>query len=144
MCATISTSPDLASVATPVTRPSASNFGAKAQAFLDLVGSSRVGANAASSVKQPDASRVRRAMALVSVAPPRSMVMKRTCSFGSSRNAPVNCVVTVSAPGFSTPRSDMHMCSASIITATPRGFRISSIAVAICEVRCSCVCSRRA
>src|SRR5690349_2512929 len=76
--------------------------------------------------------------------PPRSIVMKRTCSPGSSRNAPVKCVVTVSAPGFSTPRSDMHMCSASIITATPRGFRISSIAVATCDVRCSCVCRRRA
>src|SRR5262249_6860970 len=52
--------------------------------------------------------------------PPRTMVMKRTCSLLSSRNAPVKCVVTVRAPGFSTPRSDMHMCSASIMTATPR------------------------
>ena len=43
------------------------------------------------------------------------MVMKRTCSFGSSRNAPRNWAVTVAAPGFSTPRNDMHMCSASII-----------------------------
>src|SRR5471030_1668344 len=59
------------------------------------------------------------------------MVMKRTCSLASSRNAPVKYVVTVSAPGFSTPRSDMYICSASIITATPRGLRISSIAVAL-------------
>ena len=50
----------------------------------------------------------------------------------------------VDDPGFSTPRSDMHMCSASIITATPRGAKISSMAVAICEVIRSCVCSRRA
>ena len=75
---------------------------------------------------------------------PRTIVMKRTCSVGSSRNEPVNCVVTVERPGFCTPRSDMHICSASSITATPRGLRISSIAVAICEVRCSCVCRRLA
>ena len=36
------------------------------------------------------------------------------------------------------------MCSASSITATPRGFKTSSIAVTTCEVRCSCVCRRRA
>ena len=41
-------------------------------------------------------------------------------------------------------RSDMQVCSASISTATPRGFRTSSIAVATCEVRDSWVCSRRA
>ena len=37
------------------------------------------------------------------------------------------------APGFSTPRNDIHMCSASSITATPRGLSTSSIAVMICE-----------
>jgi len=75
---------------------------------------------------------------------PRTMVMKRTCWSGLSRNDPANWVVMVEEPGFSTPRNDMHMCSASSMTATPRGMRISSIAVAICEVRCSWVCSRRA
>ncbi len=34
---------------------------------------------------------------------------------------PENCVVSVEAPAFCTPRIDMHMCSASSITATPRG-----------------------
>ena len=53
-------------------------------------------------------------------------------------------VVMVDEPGFSTPRTDMHICSASSITATPRGFKISSMAVAIWEVMCSWVCSRRA
>ena len=72
----------------------------------------------------------------------RSMVMKRTSWLGSSRNRPEKCVVTVSEPSLRTPRIDMHMCSASIITATPRGLRTSSIAVAICEVMCSCVCRR--
>src|SRR5262245_25646284 len=75
---------------------------------------------------------------------PRSKVMKRTWSSGLSRKLPVKCVVMVEEPGFSTPRTDMHMCSASSITATPRGLRISSMAVAICEVMCSWVCSRRA
>ena len=73
----------------------------------------------------------------------RSRVMKRTCSLASLK-APVKWVVTVSAPGFVTPRSDMHMCSASIITATPRGRSTSSMAVATCEVMCSCVCRRLA
>ena len=35
--------------------------------------------------------------------------MKRTCSEGSSRNRPVNCVVIVAEPGFSMPRSEIHM-----------------------------------
>src|ERR1700674_1246143 len=69
---------------------------------------------------------------------------KRTCSAGSSRNTPVNWVVTVETPCFITPRMAMHRCSASIITAAPRGFRFSSIAFRICEVRCSWVCRRRA
>jgi len=58
------------------------------------------------------------------------MEMKRSCSFESSRNAPRNCVVTVSAPGFSTPHNELLLGSASNIAATPRGLRISSIAVA--------------
>ena len=57
---------------------------------------------------------------------------KRPCSSRSARNMPVNWVVMVETPGFCTPRIAMHLCSASIITATPRGLRISSIASAIC------------
>lgn len=40
--------------------------------------------------------------------------------------APRNAEVTVTAPGFWTPRSDMHRCSASTITPTPRGSSVSS------------------
>ena len=40
---------------------------------------------------------------------------------GSSRTSPCSAEVTVSAPGFCTPRSDMHKCSASITTPTPLG-----------------------
>src|SRR5262245_22759197 len=61
---------------------------------------------------------------------PRTSVMNRTCSAASSRNAPRKCDVMVSAPGFCTPRMDMQVCSASMSTATPRGLRISSMAVA--------------
>ena len=55
--------------------------------------------------------------------------MKRTCSVGSSLNTPVKPVVSVETPCFWMPRMAMHMCSASIITATPRGFRCSSMAL---------------
>ena len=41
----------------------------------------------------------------------------------SSRNRPWSAEVTVRAPVFWTPRSDMHMCSASSTTPTPRGAR---------------------
>jgi hypothetical protein len=41
---------------------------------------------------------------------------------------PVKRLVKVEAPCLATPRTDMQVCSASIITATPRGFRTSSIA----------------
>src|SRR5262249_144289 len=68
--------------------------------------------------------------------------MKRAWTWGSSRKTPRNCVVTVCAPTFATPRQDMQVCSARNITATPRGLRTVSIDVAICELRCSCVCSR--
>ena len=63
---------------------------------------------------------------------------------GRSRNTPANCVVTVEAPGFFTPRIAMQLCSASIITATPRGLSPRSMACAICAVIASWVCSRRA
>src|SRR4051812_26852419 len=68
----------------------------------------------------------------------------RVCSAGFSRKLPVNWFVTVVTPGLRTPRIDMHICSASSITATPRGLRISSMAPTICEVRCSWLCRRRA
>ena len=44
----------------------------------------------------------------------RTSSRKRTCSDGSSRKAPRNSVVTVATLRFSTPRRDMHMCTASI------------------------------
>src|ERR1700742_4357887 len=75
---------------------------------------------------------------------PRTMDRKRACSAGLSRNMPVKRLVNVVAPCLATPRTDMQGCSASIITATPRGLRISSIVAAICAVRCSWVCRRRA
>src|SRR5579883_3071356 len=50
---------------------------------------------------------------------PRKSVKKRVCSLGTSRNTPVNCVVTVETPCLRTPRIDMHICSASTSTATP-------------------------
>src|SRR6266850_1606307 len=75
---------------------------------------------------------------------PRTMDMKRDCSAGLSRNMPVKRLVNVVAPCLATPRTDMQVCSASIITATPRGFNTSSIAAAIWAVRCSWVCRRRA
>ena len=70
--------------------------------------------------------------------------MNRTCSAGSSLNMPVNRVVIVVEPCFRTPRIDMHICSASIITATPRGLSESLIASTISAVIVSCVCKRRA
>ncbi len=44
---------------------------------------------------------------------------------------------------FSTPRISMHMCSASITTATPRGCSTSLIVWAIWVVSRSCTWSRR-
>src|SRR5207248_11003354 len=58
---------------------------------------------------------------------PRTRFRKRACSPGS-RKLPVNWVVTVDTPAFCTPRIAMHKCSASIMTAAARGFRMSSIA----------------
>src|SRR5690606_10813021 len=60
-----------------------------------------------------------------SFVPARSMVMKRTCSSGWSRKAPVKVDVSVVDPCLRMPRMAMHICSASIITATPRGLRTS-------------------
>ena len=40
---------------------------------------------------------------------------------GSSRTSPCRAEVTVLAPNFCTPRSDMHKCSASSTTPTPLG-----------------------
>ena len=47
---------------------------------------------------------------------------------------PVKRLVNVIAPCLATPRTDMQVCSASITTATPRGFKTSSIAAAIDEI----------
>ena len=51
---------------------------------------------------------------------------------GSSRTRPCSADVTVRAPGFCTPRSDMQRCSASSTTPTPRGARCSSSQSATC------------
>src|SRR5271166_987215 len=75
---------------------------------------------------------------------PRKKLKKRVCSFGSSRKTPVNCVVTVETPSLRTPRIAMQVCSASIISATPRVASESSIAITIWAESASCVCRRRA
>src|SRR5690606_25000717 len=72
----------------------------------------------------------------------RSIAMNRTCSSGWSRKAPVNVDVRVVEPCLRMPRMAMHICSASIMTATPRGFSTSWITPAICAVMASCVCRR--
>ena len=45
---------------------------------------------------------------------------------------------------FSTPRIIMQKCMASMITPTPRGLTAFWMASAICTVRRSCTCRRRA
>jgi len=50
---------------------------------------------------------------------------------GFSLNIPLTTEVTVLIPGFFTPRMDIQRCSASIITITPLGCKISFIASAI-------------
>ena len=62
---------------------------------------------------------------------------------GLSRNAPSMRLVTITAPGLWTPRVVMHWCAASITTATPSGFRTSSITLAIWAVIFSWICNRR-
>ncbi len=62
---------------------------------------------------------------------------------GLSLNIPRTADVTVSDPGFLTPRIDMHRCSASMTTKTS-GVRMSTSASAICVVNRSCTCGRRA
>ena len=58
-------------------------------------------------------------------------------------NTPRTALVVVRALDFLTPRIDIHKCSQSIITITPSGFKISTIASAICVVRRSCTCGLR-
>lgn len=60
----------------------------------------------------------------------------------SLRKAPVNAEVVVTLFCFSTPRICIHMCAASITTATPRGCRVEWIHSSICRVSRSCTCSR--
>ena len=61
-----------------------------------------------------------------------------------SRKAPSMAEVTALEFCFSTPRISMHMCIASITTATPRGCSTSLSVCAIWVVSRSCTCSRRA
>ena len=60
------------------------------------------------------------------------------------RNRPRTAEVTVSVPGFFTPRIDMHRCSACTTTSTPRGPSAFSMASAIWVVIRSWTCRRRA
>src|SRR5205814_6677979 len=53
----------------------------------------------------------------------------------SLRTAPSSADVTAVDPGFSMPRSAMHMCSASTMTPTPFGSSCSWSQFAICCVR---------
>ena len=89
-----------ASVTTQVTSPSASNLRREGEAFLDVSveSASDMRKLAVSQAPDPCSGRGRR-QRVDQRWPPRTMVMKRTCSFGSSRNAPVNCVVTVERAG---------------------------------------------
>ena len=61
-----------------------------------------------------------------------------------SRSWPRTAEVRVFAPGLRIPRIDMHMCSHSTTTITPRGSRIFISESAICVVSRSCTCGRRA
>ncbi len=55
----------------------------------------------------------------------RTIVKNRICSSGLSLNTPVKVDVRVVDPCLRMPRIAMHICSASIITATPRGLSTS-------------------
>src|SRR5690606_38064494 len=74
-------------------------------------------------------------------AKPRSILRNRACSSGCLK-LPVSVVVRVVEPCLRMPRIAMHMCSASIITATPRGLSTDWMTSAICAVIASCVCRR--
>src|SRR5690606_30385112 len=76
--------------------------------------------------------------------PARIRAKKRSCSWRSSAKTPVKRWVTVDEPCFCTPRMDMHICSASSITAAPRGLLASLMASMIWAVRFSWVCKRLA
>ena len=56
----------------------------------------------------------------------------------------LNVDVVVTEFCFCTPRITMHMCCASITTATPLGSRTCWIVLAICAVSFSWICSRLA
>ena len=62
----------------------------------------------------------------------------------ASRSCPRTALVTVREPGLRTPRIDMHRCSQSTTTITPRGSRCSTMASATWVVSRSCTCGRRA
>jgi len=61
---------------------------------------------------------------------------------GFDLKSPRTADVTVSEPGFFTPRIDMQKCSASMTTSTPRGSRHCSMASAIWVVNRSWTCGR--
>src|SRR5262245_51589384 len=94
ICATIKSSPLLASVTTQVINPAASNLGWKESPSSISLLCSDTG-------ETPAAPDQRGA--------PRNKVMKRNCCSLLSLNSPVKCVVTVEAPALETPRTDMHI-----------------------------------
>ena len=63
---------------------------------------------------------------------------------GSFMKAPVKSLVVVTLFCFCTPRIDMHICWASMTTATPNGAKVFCMQSFICLVRRSCTCSLRA
>jgi len=63
---------------------------------------------------------------------------------GSLRKPPSTADVIVNAPGFLTPRSVIQVCSASMTTITPTGASLSKSVCAICCVKRSWTCKRRA
>ena len=135
MCATISSAPSPASVTTAVISPLPSKRGAEHRAFFEyrLVLSTAQGKLMlvmAGSVLAEPAYRLDRQPR----APFRTMVMNRTCSSGLSWKVPVKVDVRVVEPCLRMPRMAMHICSASIMTATPRGFSTSWMTPAICAV----------
>ena len=122
MCATISTSPVAASVATQVTRPAASNFGlnvSPSSMSFDFAEDCVGVVTAMAFVKGARALKDTRLLAQAPGA--RTIDRNRACSSGKSRKTPEKREVIVRAPCLAIPRTDMQVCSASISTATPRG-----------------------
>src|SRR5690606_19932815 len=73
-----------------------------------------------------------------------AMRLMASARVAASRMTPRTAEVMVRAPGLRTPRMDMHRCSHSTTTSTPRGSRISTRESAVWVVIRSCAWGRRA